>query len=55
MAKTMVGTQSEGTMRWQAPESLEDEEPTTFASNMYAFVMVCYEVSHTYHFVADFE
>lgn len=55
MTKTTVGTRREGTMQWQAPELLEGEGPTTFASDMYAFAMVCYEVSHTHHFVAGLE
>lgn len=34
---------SGGTLRWQAPELLEDQ-PSTFASDIYAWSCVCYEV-----------
>ena len=37
-----------GTLRWQAPELLLSEDGdshTTFATDVYAFAMVCYEVS----------
>jgi serine/threonine protein kinase len=51
MTKTMIG--SAGTMRWRAPELLLGEEPNTYASDVYAFAMVCYEVSHTRNFTAS--
>ena len=42
-----------GTLRWQAPELLlgTDTDPrTTFATDVYAFAMVCYEVGRfTFH------
>ena len=38
-----------GTLRWQAPELLfgttDTDLCTTFATDVYAFAMVCYEVS----------
>jgi len=42
MTKTTV--QSVGTMRWRAPELLLDDKPNTYASDVYAFAMVCYEM-----------
>jgi serine/threonine protein kinase len=36
-----------GTLRWQAPELLlgmDTDSHTTFATDVYAFAMVCYEV-----------
>jgi len=42
MTKTTIG--SAGTMRWRAPELLLGEEPNTYASDVYAFAMVCYEM-----------
>jgi serine/threonine protein kinase len=36
-----------GTLRWQAPELLfgmDTDSRTTFATDVYAFAMVCYEV-----------
>jgi serine/threonine protein kinase len=41
---------SAGTLRWQAPELLRDDDEVlntnTMATDIYAFAMVCYEVSH---------
>jgi serine/threonine protein kinase len=50
MTKTTV--MSVGTMRWRAPELLQDDEPNTYASDVYAVAMVCYEVSHAYDFTS---
>ncbi|KAJ7502578.1 kinase-like domain-containing protein, partial [Mycena galericulata] len=33
-----------GTMRWQAPELLQNDCPNSFASDVYAFSCVCYEI-----------
>ena len=48
----MSTNQTTGTLRWQAPELLggDDDSRTTFATDVYAFAMVCYEVSgFTFH------
>jgi serine/threonine protein kinase len=50
MTKTTVG--SLGTMRWRAPELLQDEGPSTRASDVYSTGMVFYEVGHTCTFTA---
>jgi serine/threonine protein kinase len=39
-----------GSMRWRAPELAQEGESNTYASDVYAFAMVCYEVSHTFFF-----
>jgi serine/threonine protein kinase len=44
----MSTSRATGTLRWQAPELLLDTDTdsrTTFATDVYAFAMVCYEVS----------
>ena len=44
----MSTNRTAGTLRWQAPELLlgeDDDSRTTFATDVYAFAMVCYEVS----------
>ena len=43
----MSTNQIAGTLRWLAPELLggDDDSRTTFATDVYAFAMVCYEVS----------
>jgi len=50
----MSTSQATGTLRWQAPELLLDTDTdsrTTFATDVYAFAMVCYEMfSGTYPF-----
>jgi serine/threonine protein kinase len=42
---------SGGTLRWQAPELLRDDDEVrstnTTATDIYAFAMVCFEVSRT--------
>ena len=49
----MSTNQTTGTLRWQAPELLlgtDTDLRTTFATDVYAFAMVCYEVGRfTFH------
>jgi Protein tyrosine and serine/threonine kinase len=40
-------------MLWRAPELLQDDGPNTNASDVYAFAMVCYEVSRSYNCIAN--
>jgi len=49
----MSSSRATGTLRWQAPELLntDADSRTTFATDVYAFAMVCYEMfSGTYPF-----
>jgi serine/threonine protein kinase len=44
----MLTNRTTGTLRWQAPELLfgmDTDSHTTFATDVYAFAMVCYEVN----------
>ncbi|KIM81557.1 hypothetical protein PILCRDRAFT_71892, partial [Piloderma croceum F 1598] len=44
----MSMNQTAGTLQWQAPELLlneDDDSHTTFATDVYVFAMVCYKVS----------
>ena len=53
-ATTLAGSAIMGTPRWLAPELIPHEEVKrrhTFASDMYAFALVCYEVGYVFiHF-----
>ena len=44
----MSTNRTTGTLRWQAPELLcgtDADSHTTFATDVYAYAMVCYEVN----------
>jgi serine/threonine protein kinase len=46
---TVVGDETVGTSRWLAPEIIPDAQVSrhhTYASDMYAFALVCYEASY---------
>jgi serine/threonine protein kinase len=50
----MSTNQTTGTLRWQAPELLlgtDTDTRTTFATDVYAFAMVCYEVIQFLYFI----
>ena len=49
-ATTLVGSAIMGTPRWLAPELIlhtEAKRHHTYATDMYAFALVCYEASYT--------
>ena len=53
-ATTLVGSAIMGTPRWLAPELIPDAQVKrhhTYASDIYAFALVCYEASYIlFHF-----
>ena len=48
-ATTLIGVAIKGTPRWLAPELIPHEQVKrrhTYASDIYAFALVCYEASY---------
>ena len=45
-ATTLIGSTIIGTPRWLAPELFESQAGHTYATDIYAFALVCYEASH---------
>lgn len=48
---TSIGLEGQGSIRWKSPEILENDGGKTFASDVWAFGMLIYEVRDTYHFL----